>query len=195
MSVGEMSGGLRVHSSESNQLSLTSPLNQTLHVAKSTILSTFSRSRIFSAILFIINLTLQLTLCSYWQQNSLLFGNKFKQLKTQGSTCAVPIKIKKYWIPLHTGYRENLRNWVPLGTGYQENLRNWVPGTEQILEVGYRWVPGTEQILEVGYRWVPGTEQIYVDPWLQQYHKIKIFVKPWKSSKIRVCIQRDAIFR
>ena len=87
-----MSGGLRVHSSESNQLSLTSPLNQTLHVAKSTILSTFSRSQIFSTIPFIIIITLQLTLCSYWQQNSLIFGTiiaiKFSIINTT-------IKIEK----------------------------------------------------------------------------------------------------
>ena len=59
----------------------------------------------------------------------------------------VPIEILKIWVPLGTGYRENLRNWVPLGTGYRANFRPWVP-----LGTGYRenlrnWVP-----LSTGYR-------------------------------------------
>ena len=69
----------------------------------------------------------------------------------------VPIEILKIWVPLGTGYRENLRNWVPLGTGYRANFKRWVP-----LGTGY----------QANFRnWVPlGTGKIFIhaDPWLIQ---------------------------
>ena len=45
----------------------------------------------------------------------------------------VPSEILKIWVPLGTGYRENLRNWVPLGTEYRAYFESWVP-----LGTGYR---------------------------------------------------------